>query len=190
FSVVGYFAIIAIFTWLIPKAYRAVDVPPTIIAAKPYIVRVEKYFYSENDPEIILMGSSLVLRPSFESDRLFENLAVPKNEDEARAFKQRYTKVQHLKHLLQSRVHGSFDVINIGIPSCMTSDYYLLFQKLIDFGKRPHLIVLAVAPRDFLDNKFPDPKLTPSVQLMSTCVPVRKWMRHPMAAVAFSLPFF
>jgi hypothetical protein len=189
-SVISYLVIVAIFTWLIPKAFRLVDVPPSVIAAKPYIFRAEKYLYSDEDPEIILMGSSLVLRPSFESDRLFENLAVPKDEEAAREFKHRYTKVQHLRHLLQSCMHRSFDVINLGVPSCMTSDYYLILQKLMDFGKHPHLIVLAVAPRDFLDNKYPDFQQTPSVQLMSTCIPVRKWTRHPMAAVDYCRHFF
>ncbi|PWT95036.1 MAG: hypothetical protein C5B53_12000 [Candidatus Melainabacteria bacterium] len=184
-SVIGFLATIALFFWLIPKACRPMEVPPALFAAKPYILRAEKYLYSNSDPEIILMGSSLVLRPSYESDRQFEKLVVPQDEEEARSFKQRYTKAEHLRRLLLERVNGSFDVINIGIPACMSSDYYLILQKLKDFEKHPQVIVLAVAPRDFLDNKYPDPNATPSMQFMSACSPPRKWMRHPKAVPDF-----
>jgi hypothetical protein len=189
-SVIGFLAIIVSITWWIPKNFLPLAVPPTIIAAKPYAFRAEKYLYSNYDPEIILMGSSLVLRPTFECDKRYEKLVVPKNEEEERAFKHSYTKAEHLRRLLASRIYGSFNIINIGIPNCMGSDYYLILQKLRDFRKHPRLIVLAVAPRDFLDNKFPDPISAPGAQLLSACSPTRKWMRHPKAVADFIEHFF
>jgi hypothetical protein len=183
-SVTAYLATIVLFCWFV-QASRVMEVQPPLVAARPYVLRAEKYLYSSYDPEIILMGSSLVLKPTFETDRKFEKLVVPENEDEARAFKRSYTKAEHLRHLLASRISGSFDVINIGVPACMSSDYYLILHKLMDFKKHPRLVILAVAPRDFLDNKYPDPDATSSTQLMSACSPMQKCIGHPRAVANF-----
>lgn len=185
YSLIAYLAILSACTWLIPKGYGPAEVLPGALTAKPYILRIEKFLYSDDNPEIVLLGSSLVLKPSLECDRAFEGLVLPENLVEARRIKQKYTKSAHLQRMLQTQVEGKFDLINLGVPSCMVGDYYLTLKKLKDFGKRPQLIVLGLAPREFLDNSYPDPKQTASYELMSQLSPVHDWARHPLSAVDY-----
>jgi hypothetical protein len=182
---VGYLTLVVGATWLVPRNWGPNEVLPALITAKPYVIRIERFLHSAENPELILMGSSLVLKPSVECDRAFEKLALPSDEVEARNFKQGYTKSVHLQRLLQSKVKGSFALVDLGVPSGMADDYYLILQKLKDFNKRPRLIVLGLAPRDFVDNRFTDTKDTVSYELLSCCAPMRKWPRHLPAIFEF-----
>ncbi len=184
----GYLLCLLIATFGIPEAWLPLEVLPSIITAKPYVLRNEKSLYDREDVQTALIGSSLVLKPSLECDRVFENQKVPLEQAQFRAFKQSYRQSLHLGRLLKAKIKDVGPITNFGVPACMVSDYYLILSKFQDFAKRPQLIVLCV--REFLDNSYPDPKQTASYRLMSNCRPSERWLGHPAAAATFVLHHF
>lgn len=83
---------------------------------------------------------------------------------------------------LQTQLGGRkpISVFNAAIPGCMVSDVDLISKVLFnESGLKPKVVVVGVAPRDFLDNTLPSPTGTEPWHFFAQFVPVAE---RPAAA--------
>jgi hypothetical protein len=101
-------------------------------------------------PNIVLLGSSLMLYPFWEMDRA-ENIATGNIGYYHRsAFLEKQLKADHIE----------LSVFNWATLLQMMSDSYLISDQFLGKAAAPQVIVLGVAPRDFFDNLLPSPSNT------------------------------
>jgi hypothetical protein len=62
---------------------------------------------------------------------------------------------QIMQQALAQRIGSPVSVFVCGLPGAMISDHYLISRSLFPF-KKPSLVILTVAPRDFIDNFLPE----------------------------------
>jgi hypothetical protein len=104
------------------------------------------YFQEPKDPDIAMMGSSLVNSACWAAD------AVSTKNDVDCAVHHR---VHTLEQLLQDRMGGkSPTVVNVSVQGAGACDYYMMTRGLMEGKRKPKLLVLGIAPRDFIDNKM------------------------------------
>ncbi|HEY9793575.1 MAG TPA: hypothetical protein V6D22_24465 [Candidatus Obscuribacterales bacterium] len=63
-----------------------------------------------------------------------------------------YTKAHALDHRLSSNLHVNSESFNMGIAACMIQEDKLILQKALESGHQPAVLMLFLAPRDFIDN--------------------------------------
>lgn len=109
-------------------------------------------------PEVVFLGSSLVLVPVDGVDADFTKIKV----DGAK---------HHKSIFFESKFkeYSGTDITsyNFALPGEMPSDAYLLTKFLLKNEKRPDVIVYGVGPRDFMDNLLPSPKATDPFRYLS-----------------------
>lgn len=119
------------------------------------ITKLSRFFKSDEKPDVAFMGSSLVLVPAVRCD---EKQAGKGHAYDpwiyARSIPE-YTKSDYFQNLLQKQLGLTLSVTNLGIASSIMSDQKALLETMVANGKKPRLVVLGIAPRDFLDNTFP-----------------------------------
>jgi hypothetical protein len=158
------------------------DFVPAKISSKGRAQRAADFFYGAENPSLIFLGTSLIFRASFECDKKFENLAIPTDDFEAWEFKRKHVECQYLERMLKHTFGKSLSAFEFGIPAAMVSDYREFTSKLSLFSKNPKVLICTLAPRDFFDNVYKDPKDTTGWEQISTCYPTASWLQHPMAA--------
>jgi hypothetical protein len=170
---------------LYPVSPTRSDFVPAKISAKGRAQRVADYFYNAENPDIILLGSSLIFRASFESDKVLEHLPVPSDQNELWEFKRKHVESQHFEKLLKQTFGKPVSAYEFGIPASMVSDHREFVGKLSLFNKTPKVVICTLAPRDFFDNVYKDPKETTGWEQLSTCYPNSMWPRHPKAMLFY-----
>lgn len=101
-------------------------------------------FATTKHPEIILLGSSLIMSPVWSAD--FHKWGPAAVED--------FYRHHHFKMLEQALTReGSpkTQVFSFAVPGAMVSDMFLIVDKLLKGEKAPTLVVYGVGPRDFVD---------------------------------------
>jgi len=158
------------------------DLVPGKINAKGRAQRAADFFYNDENPAIILLGTSLIFRASFESDVAYEHLQLPKDALALWEFKRRHVQCLHFQRLLEGALGMPIKACELGVPAAMASDYRELVEKLSLFHKTPKVVICTLAPRDLFDNVYKDPKDTTSGEQIATCYPKSMWCRRPDAA--------
>ncbi|MBX9669018.1 MAG: DUF1574 domain-containing protein [Candidatus Obscuribacterales bacterium] len=127
---------------------------------------------SAENPEVLLLGSSLVLVPSVRCDDTFHGRKTRYDRWYYRNVIDEYTKADFFQDALAKASGKQRNVIDLAVAASMMSDQYLILKKYLDSGKTPRLIVCGVAPRDFLDNLRQDPEKTPTYSILAdlTCI--------------------
>lgn len=121
------------------------------------ISKVPTFLSSDENPDVLLLGSSLVIGPAIECDRLLpDHQELPGGNTS-----HRYDKARFLENLLAKRAIENHSVYNLGLPGAMMSDQCILLEEALSAGKKPSIVILGVAPRDFLANDRPKPENTP-----------------------------
>ncbi len=113
--------------------------------------RIKNFLQFPGSPDIVLLGSSLMLVPvaGVEADFMGEKL------DGADHHRSRY-----FEHALQERSQRSARTFDFSLPGEMPSDAYLITDFLLKGVKCPKVIVYGLGPRDFMDNLLPSPAAT------------------------------
>ncbi len=133
----------------------------------PVVSKLPEFLRSKRNPEILMVGTSLVLVPSV---RLDDELSGKKTRYDRWYYRNHileYDRADYLKKQLSDLAARPLDLANLGIVGSMMSDHYLIVKKSLSAGKRPRLIICAIAPRDFLDNYRGVVEKTPTYQAVA-----------------------
>lgn len=127
---------------------------------------------STENPEVLLLGSSLVLVPSVRCDDSFHNRKTRFDRWYYRNVIDEYTKADFFQNALSRSSSQNRKVLDLAVAASIMSDQHLILKKYLASGKTPELIVCGIAPRDFLDNLRQDPEKTPTYSILAdlTCV--------------------
>ena len=117
--------------------------------------------------DVLLMGSSLVLFPSVRCDDEYHGVKTRYDRWYLRNHLFEYSRADYFEHLLSERAGKPIGVLNTAVAAGMMSDQYLILKKYLDSGKRPGLVVVALAPRDFLDTQRSEVEKTPTYSILA-----------------------
>ncbi len=134
------------------------DIRAELIDVGESYKKVPTFLASSSNPEVVLMGSSLMLAPALHCDSAYirkESSAQFGQEERAS-----YAKGLYLEKLIKDRYGKSLEVFNFALPGCMMSDAFQLMQELKANDKTPKLVILGVAPRDCMNNQQAVPEET------------------------------
>jgi len=165
-----------------PVKFVGSDLVPAKISSKGRAERAANYLSNSENPAVVFIGSSLIFRASFQSDKAFEHLVLPTKTEDLFNFKTKHVEAQHFERLLKEKFDKSFSAIELGIPASMISDQRTFVDKLILFKKTPRVLISTIAPREFYDNAYKDAKETTAFEQISTAYPMSMWWQHPEGA--------
>jgi hypothetical protein len=112
-------------------------------------------------PDIAIMGSSQVNSPSWAADAHLMRSPV-----DCLDHREIYALEQGLSHSGKTPV-----VVNCAVQGGMISDYYMIEKSLFQrAAQTPHLVIVCVSPRDFIDNKLPAASSTEPFRFFSRFV--------------------
>lgn len=120
----------------------------------PIVSKIPEFLSSRNNPDILIMGSSLPMLSIAMWDAEYTKTLDASDLDAVR----RYTGAVYLEKLLNKRSTSGkkLKVFNLTSAGNMASDAPLLLEKSLQSGKHPRAIIYGIAPRTFLDNSFPN----------------------------------
>lgn len=126
------------------------------------------YMEQEQAPDVVLFGSSQMGSAIACADAQLTQSLI----DTAT-----HKKLVSLETELAKTLAGKpVKVFNAAIPGCMVSDVDLMSKVLFrDSGKKPRVVVIGIAPRDFIDNTMPSPAATEPWHFFSQFVPTYEW---------------
>jgi RNase H-fold protein (predicted Holliday junction resolvase) len=126
------------------KPLAKVD-PESLPAAHTWVWWATKeYLATYPKPQIVLLGSSLVMHPVSRLDANFLN----KNLDYVYHHRSDY-----MKQALEEKLHMSgLNCFNFALPGGMVSDDYIVARALFVNDHKPQVIVIGLSLRDFIDN--------------------------------------
>ena len=132
--------------------------PEQLPSAHSWIWWTTKDFLAQSPPpSVVLLGSSLLLNPIQEEEADYLNKDVD-------------TVTTHYSLYLKSRLSNynlnNWRCFNFAVPGSLVSDNYMVLRSLIN-RRKPKLIVLALALRDFIDNEVPCAAATPTYKYLS-----------------------
>lgn len=118
---------------------------------------VDDFRQQRNAPDIVLLGSSLMMSALHGGDAVFLN------SDQNAAF-------HHRSHLLEAqlkrKLNSDLTTFAFALGGEMASDAYVMTRTLLFEGKKPKTIIYGVAPRDFMDKALGSPASTEPFKLM------------------------
>lgn len=107
-------------------------------------LRTNAYLAAPKPPDVLLLGSSLMMIPMTLVDADCTRLTLDAVD---------HPQAIYLERLLTQALGTSgINCFNFGLPGAMISDDYLVTRALCQGARRPKVIVLGVAIRDFIDN--------------------------------------
>jgi hypothetical protein len=109
-------------------------------------------------PEIVLMGSSLMLMAVHAGDATLSG--VPQNNA-------LHHKSVLLEQTLQTILHKHYNTFSFAIAGQMVSDAYSICSCVYNGKAKPDYIIYGIAPRDFMDNTLPNPASTETFKYLS-----------------------
>jgi hypothetical protein len=111
---------------------------------------IDDFLAQQQSPDLVFMGSSLMLVPLAGVDADYYN----KKRDGAEHHHSEY-----FEQALLNKTGTPVKTYNFALPGEMPSDAYLI-TKLVTKEKRPNVIVYGIGPRDFMDNLLPNASST------------------------------
>lgn len=104
------------------------------------------YFEDAKAPDVVMLGSSLVNSACWAADAITTGRPVDCAS---------HHRVFTLEKALQSDLDlASPRVVNVSVQGAAASDYYMMTRGLTETGRKPKVLVIGIAPRDFIDNKM------------------------------------
>ncbi|HEY9787826.1 MAG TPA: hypothetical protein V6D17_20735 [Candidatus Obscuribacterales bacterium] len=116
-------------------------------------------------PDIVLLGSSLIMIPATLADVEF----LQQDIDAVR-----HTRVVSLERRLQNEGAGNqIKSFNFALPGAMISDDYMVTRALLSGERKPRVLVLGLSLRDFIDNGVEAATATPAFQYFRHYFPLK-----------------
>lgn len=124
--------------------------------SEPYLA-AEAYRQLKASPDVVLIGSSLMLAPVLQSEA--NRLGQPLD-------RKRYRKSLVLEECLSSAGLQHCTVFNFAVGGCMFSDAYYIARRVLA-DKAPSVIIYGIAPRDVQDTNVPGIDCTETFRCLS-----------------------
>jgi hypothetical protein len=119
---------------------------------------IDRFCRLPSAPQVVLLGSSLVLTPINLADAQILGKTLDGSEHHESVYFS-----QLVKQLTGKRIQA----FNFALPGEMPSDAFLITKLLLKGPKRPSVIVYGVGPRDFMDNLLVGPTATDPYRYLS-----------------------
>ena len=119
---------------------------------------IKDYLNSKQRPNIVFLGSSLMLVPldGVDADYLHKRIDGSQHHHSV-----------YIEDKLKEKTGLSLKTFTFALPGEMPSDAYLIVNNLLKGKNKPDMIVYGVGPRDFLDNMLPSPAATDPFRYLS-----------------------
>ena len=118
------------------------------------------------DPQILMLGSSLILFPSTRTDEEMDSKPHRYDSWYVRHRISADTVPLYFSKQLEDRLNTKVQVCNLGVQGSIVSDQMLILRKALEWGKKPKIVILELAPRSFLDNMHKQIRNTPVFQVL------------------------
>ncbi len=119
---------------------------------EPFCRKIFEYICSNKDPQVVMMGSSLLAVPSISCDQTYIRAGQPYYSVPDMFAFSHYKRSEYFKMLLSDKLGRKVDVVNLGVAGIVASDQLLILQKALAFNKKPSVIICTVAPAEFIWN--------------------------------------
>lgn len=119
------------------------------------------YYEDERSPDVVVMGSSLINSAAWAADAL----TLWRPIDCAL-----HHHIVTMQRAFANLGVKDVNVVNCSIGGAMASDYYVMCRALMSGERKPKVLVLGIAPRDFIDNKLDSPSVTEPFMFFSRYV--------------------
>ena len=119
---------------------------------EPFCRKIFEYICSNKDPQVVMMGSSLLAVPSISCDQAYVRAGQPYHSVPDMFAFSHYKRSEYFKMLLSDKLGRKVDVVNLGMAGTVASDQLLILQKALAFNKKPSVIICTVAPAEFIWN--------------------------------------
>lgn len=160
-SLLGSFAIGAFALFMVIEAagWALVNYAPRILSFSPYKSANRSWVYwnvkdferTEGAPDVVLLGSSLMMSPVHGGDAI--KLNRPQN-----------VTIHHRSLLLEDELRKNFgrvySTFAFALGGEMVSDADVISETLLKGEKKPEIIIYGIAPRDFMDHALPSASST------------------------------
>lgn len=121
-------------------------------APERFTARIGRFLQSDDNPELALIGSSQVISFCLCCDWFYENVKVPFDSYESfLRFQSDYGVSKHLVSELYRRGRQFSGSVLLGLPGGSVMEYRYLLDRMFAVGKRPKLLIVGVAARDFAE---------------------------------------
>ena len=141
---------------------------------------------SRQSPDILIMGSSLMMAPIFYCDGVYSKrettLLLNRISNLGLNGFQSYPEAIYFTDLLKHATGKQIKVFNMTTAACMASDAHLILSKIIVHSKQPKLLLYGIGPRDFSDNLMPPLGATPTFKILAD------WSDLPTLGLANAKP--
>jgi hypothetical protein len=146
---------------------------PSAIAKLDSVEATLRAHESTKKPYVLIMGSSLMMTPALFADRQVFN----QPSGDINAAYQSYDRFYVLERAINEAQANNrpVQVFSLAAPALMISEDTLLLESLLKQGPKPALIVLALAPRDFIDRTVAPPMQSPTAQLLIERLSPQLW---------------
>lgn len=114
---------------------------------EPLNDKLEQLYSAISKPNLLILGSSLPMHACFEADWIATDKPNwPTN------YILRHTGSKYLNGALNKQLGLNVQGFDLGMPACMISDYDTILKDVLAHNIKPKVLLLAIAPRDFIDN--------------------------------------
>lgn len=144
------FACISIALFIPHRALNAADGVTSTF--RVLVTKLAEFLPSKEQADIVVLGSSLVLTPAVRCDDRMLGKAPCYDRWYYDRYIPEYTKSDYLHKRLLEKTGLDLKIKNLGVASSIMSDQFGIMQLMLAEGKQPKLIIVGLAPRDFLDN--------------------------------------
>ena len=139
----------------------------TSIRQNNMVSKLPKIMDSKEDPEILMLGSSISLYPMARLDDLQEKGRTRWDETYVRYHCCPYQKADYLKSGLEKSLGRKLSLTNASVVAAIISDQYLILDKYLKSGKKPEIVLLFTAPRDFMLNNSSKIGKSPTFEVLA-----------------------
>lgn len=112
---------------------------------------IKDFLAAKSAPDLVFLGSSLVLVPVAGVDANFLNKRLDGSQHHHSAY---------FESKLREKTGGAIRTFNFALPGEMPSDAYLITDFLLNRENKPKVLLYGLGPRDFMDNLLPNPGAT------------------------------
>lgn len=114
----------------------------------PVRAKLERLKQPWYNPDVLMIGSSLSREAFALTDAFVQHRRAPNIGYELNS----YGKSVYLEDQLQKLTGKKHTTLDFSVGGCMASDAYFLLKKAVEERPQIRLLILPVAPRDFVDN--------------------------------------
>jgi hypothetical protein len=147
-AVIIFLSIFILLTRILPDRAK-IDVLVRSASRALLFQRLDHFLVSSENPDIVVLGSSISLVPSQWADVA---AGAVKYNDLVAVLKRAYSykTPSYFLACLEKNGFTGINVIHLGMPTANVTDQLLILQDIIGFGKTPKLVVMTINPRDCL----------------------------------------